>query len=172
MSLSELEQVLPVPKHPVQVPSAEDIRSAEEALGLRLPQDYKDYIRTYGSGKIDDFLWILLPGSPNPYGDLITVWKEQKPIFEHMQKGEAPLSYDLHPATPGLLPIGQTDNGDTLFYVCEGPAETWRMAVLVSRDDDVEVFDLGLTSFLAAALRHELDVLPEDLRGEFLPISD
>jgi hypothetical protein len=171
MSITELRILLPTPSAPEQVPTEDDWHNAEQTLGTELPLDYKEFLDAYGSGKIDDFLWVLMPADPNPYGNLITYWREQKAVFEVMQKGCAPLPFDLHPASPGLLPLGQTDNGDTMFYLCIGMPNDWRIAWLPSRGD-LQVFELGLTAFLAAAMRHELDVLPNDLAAHFLPIAD
>lgn len=172
MSTTELRTLLTPPLVPEHVPTEDGWNYAEQTLGTELPLDYKEFLEVYGSGKIDDFLWVLNPASPNPYGNLITCWRDQQGVFEHMQNGSAPLRYELHPASPGLLPLGQTDNGDTMFYLCNGKPSDWKIAWLPSRDEDVQVFDMGLTEFLVAAMRHELDVLPNDLAADFLPIAE
>lgn len=33
----------------------------ETKLGTSLPEDYKNFIKTYGTGGIDNFIWILTP---------------------------------------------------------------------------------------------------------------
>lgn len=37
----------------------------EARLGMVLPDDYKDFLREYGSGRVGQFLWIFNPFSKN-----------------------------------------------------------------------------------------------------------
>lgn len=34
-------------------------------MNIKFPDDYKEFISTYGTGSIDNFLWILNPFSKN-----------------------------------------------------------------------------------------------------------
>jgi hypothetical protein len=169
MSTLELQRLMPVPARTAFVPAESDWQDAERALGVTLPSDYKDFLHVYGSGRLDDFMEIFNPASPHEHNNLIECWKKQREVFAYMQKGNAPLRIDLHPAKPGLLPIGQTDNGDTIFYVVDGEPAAWAIAVLESRGRDVKVFEMPLTAFLVAGLRHEIGALPDDLAGAFAP---
>lgn len=162
MTTDELRLLLPPPTAPASVPAPSDWQRAETSLGTRLPADYKDFLATYGSGRIDDFLEIANPASRTEHNELIHFWRDQQPVFDYMARGGSALRYDLHPAVPGLLPLGITDNGDTIFYVTSGDADEWKIGVLESRGNDVVVFDGGLTSFLCAALRHEVDAFPRN----------
>lgn len=159
MSLDELRQHLPPPSRPTYVPDATDWRAAEDALGTALPTDYKEFLRAYGSGRVNDFLAIASPGFPHRWGNLLAALEDQREVFAMTRH---PVRYGLHPDRPGLLPIGGTDNGDTIFYLVDGEPDHWKIAVLPSRGRDVVVFDRGLTSFLAATMSRELDVFPED----------
>ncbi|MBA3465168.1 MAG: SMI1/KNR4 family protein [Deltaproteobacteria bacterium] len=167
MSVEELQRMMPAPREPVFVPCERDWKDAEAALGTRLPSDYKAFLGAYGSGRVSQFLEIFNPASPHEYNNLVACWKKQVPIFEYIQSHGTQVSLNLHPAKPGLLPIGQTDNGDMIFFVTGGPPDDWRVAVLISRAQDVEIFDLRLTEFLTSGLRHEIDALPDDLERVF-----
>jgi hypothetical protein len=169
MTTLELQRLMPAPARAALVPTDRDWQEAERALGITLPSDYRDFLCAYGSGRVDDFLEIFNPASPHEYNNLVECWKQQREVFEYMQKGGMPLSFDLFPATPGLLPIGQTDNGDTIFYVVRGEPAAWAIAVLESRGRDVKVFEMSLTSFLVAGLKHQVDALPDGLAAVFVP---
>ncbi len=171
MSIRDLQQLLAPPTAPVDVPTDRQWSDTEAALGVALPSDYRDYLNTYGSGRIGDFLDIFNPASPRSWDGLLARLDQQRPVFESMQGGRHPLSYGLHPARPGLLPLGQTDNGDMLFYLINGEAEGWKVAFFESRGADVVVFDAGLTAFLVAGLRHEMDVFPDSVSTTFTPVK-
>jgi hypothetical protein len=144
------------------VPSEEDWQRAEAALGIRLPSDYKHYLSTYGSGRVDGFLDIFNPAATEQWENLLARLAEQRDVFADMQRGSHPIRYDLFPASPGLLPIGQTDNGDMVFYLADGDAETWTIALLPARGRDVQVYPGSLSAFLVAAIRHQVEGFPAE----------
>lgn len=170
MSLNSLRWLMPVPAQPIHVPTAADWSSAEQVLGTRLPAEYKSFLSLYGSGRIDGFFGIFSPASPNAWENLLEQLERQRGPFETMQRGRYPVSLDLYPATPGLLPLAQTDNGDLVFYVVAGDPDRWTIAVLPSRAPDLVRFELGLVAFLLQA--RLLDVFPTGIleaRAKFEP---
>lgn len=162
MSLAELRKLLPPPADPVDVPDVDAWRHTEEKLGTSLPSDYKQFLASYGTGRVDDFLDVFLPSSPESWNNLLDCLEAQRDTFDEIQRGGHPLSYGLLPAKPGLLPVGQTDNGDTIFYIVDGKPDAWKIAILSLRGRDVEVFDGGLVEFLIAAIRHQVAAFPKD----------
>ncbi|MGC6686844.1 SMI1/KNR4 family protein, partial [Escherichia coli] len=58
-------------------------------------------------------------------------------------------TFVLYPKQNGLLPIGVTDNGDTLFWVVSSEnSELWTIAIIPSRAAEVEFIAENLTGFL------------------------
>jgi hypothetical protein len=53
--LRALAQHLPPPPAPLEVPTKAAWAAAERALAP-LPEDYKEFVETYGTGSIDGFL--------------------------------------------------------------------------------------------------------------------
>lgn len=166
MSIRTLTSLIPPPARPRNVPTDDDWARAEARLGVRLPADYKDFLSTYGEGRVGDFLGIFVPESRNQWHDLRTALEQERQVFVARR---FPLRFDLFPAKPGLLPVGQTDNGDMLFYVVEGPADSWKLAFYESRGEDVEVFDGGLTEFLCEATCGRITGFAVGMQRAFTP---
>jgi len=61
MSIEELRTVLPPPATPHATGTPEEWAAIEARIGFTLPTDYKDYIATYGYGRIGGFLVPLNP---------------------------------------------------------------------------------------------------------------
>ena len=61
MTLASLTTILPPPAQPVETGSRDEWQAVEEDLGCVLPADYKEFIATYGTGDIDDFLQVTTP---------------------------------------------------------------------------------------------------------------
>src|SRR5688500_7171138 len=91
MSINELKQVIPHPLNPVE--ASRNWVEVEEKLGLKLPQDYKDFINLDGTGIIGNGILIYNPFSLNQYFN---------PIFQasrtlsalHNMKDNDPEIYD------------------------------------------------------------------------------
>ncbi|MYQ49208.1 hypothetical protein GTW40_30025 [Streptomyces sp. SID4985] len=52
--------------------------AAEGTLGVPLPADYKQLVRTYGGGLFGDLIWLLEPGCPEAMYDLVAQTTERK----------------------------------------------------------------------------------------------
>lgn len=167
MGLDDLIKRLPPPSNPTEVPTEGDWARAESALGIALPDEYKGFIGTYGSGRVDDFAAVLGPAARGRY-NLLEAWREYREVIGEMNDGPAPLSYGSHPATPGLLPIVVTDNGD-VWFLLTGDNGPWRVAVFKSRAMDVDVHEGGLIGFLQNAIKNDLGVLPANQPHVFRP---
>ncbi len=164
MTVDDLKSLLPPPQAPVAVPTPEQWQEAERELGVSLPTDYKAYLAAFGVGRIDDFLWIYSPAAKNQYANAMKAlsFEQQAAAYlkaRRMERGAGAPPYEVFPATPGLLPFGATDNGDMLYWVVargSDPSE-WPIAVRASREDELEIFNLSLTAFLAAVLRRQVE---------------
>jgi hypothetical protein len=151
--LAALRTFLAPPVRPTEAPSSRDLAQCEAILG-RLPEDYKDYLRTYGTGCVADFIWIMNPSASNPNLNLLTHGERRLAAYREIRGDEgAEFPYRLFPEPGGLLPFGLTDNGDTLFWRTLGSPEDWTVVVSEARVPQYEEFALCTTAFLVAILR-------------------
>lgn len=163
--LISIIRVMPPPVGKSAGVSSESWRAIQDSLGLELPKDYRDFIDAYGTGRIDDFIWVLSPFAKNQYLNLCS---QSKIILDaqkqfHSESG-VKSAFTYFPDTNGLFPWGGTDNGDVLFWHCVGDPSRWNVVVRDSRSSRWRSFDLNMTAFLYAVVTKELivDVFPDD----------
>jgi len=133
----------------------------EAALGTLLPQDYKDLVRLYGSGRLMGFFGICVPVSRSPNLRLLSSFQAVTNMFRLMDE----LTYPLWPAAGGLLPFGSSDNGDEFFWLSEGAPADWRVVIWDRGMDVFETLDCDLTDFIAGVATGENipRAFPEDM---------
>lgn len=136
----------------------------EHELEARLPHDYKTFIDSYGTGKINSFILIFNPFSTNQYVNLKDQAHRQLDALRTLIKGGESCPYPLFPEPGGLLPVGITDNGDVIHWLTKGSSDAWSVVVNDSRSPEYEEFDCDLTSFLAS-------ILTRDIRSKIFPES-
>lgn len=146
----------------------------ESAFENSFPNDYKELIWTYGSGKFFDFLGFYNPFDPNKY---VNFPNASKMVLESLgslkRKFPDELPFALYPDPGGLLPIGQTDNGDYIHWHTRGQPDEWGVVVTESRGPNYDVIENGLAEFLCALATHELELtafpLMDDAPANFAP---
>jgi hypothetical protein len=172
MSVAALKEVTAPPVEPAETGRREDWRQVESTLGTALPSDYKEYIDTYGTGKLADFLLPLNPFSKNPHLNLIQQVPRRLGALRELkqQGGDRACPYPLFPESGGLLPWGITDNGDVLYWRTEGRPDHWGTVVNESRGPEFEQFDEPMTDFVAGVLSKRIvcRIFPEDFPGPAL----
>lgn len=115
--LAELKSLLPPP---VDGPagSRASWAEAEESLGVRFPDGYKDVLDTYGMGAIDGELSLFDPRQIDFYWtrieDGLTAIRQ-----DHDEHGEYPLPGFPAPGRSSLLTVGGNGNGDDLHLTVE-----------------------------------------------------
>lgn len=150
----------------------------DSKLNLRLPSDYIQWAEVYPGLYVDGFLRILHP--LNFFG---TYTREQiseelsgireidpqicQEVFDPRGNiiGEELPIYSCFPQEGGVLPWGNTDNGDMLLWLTEGHPDSWKVVVV---DGDVfswQEFDCGFSDFLVGLFtnRFSQKILPDDL---------
>lgn len=146
---------LPQPLNPVEIPTPEEIKTVERQVE-NLPVDYKLFIKHFGSGTINNFIWILNPASSDLHLNLI---RGGEPILsalrELRQAGES-CPYLIYLEVEGLFPFGKSDNGDTLFWLRVSEPNRWTVVVNAARDPEYQKFDCGMSEFVAGTLTHRL----------------
>jgi hypothetical protein len=176
MELKSLMAVLPPPEKPREV--SDDWEAVEKELGTPLPEDYKEFIRVYGSGSIDKFLVVFNPFSANEFVNLLDGGLSHLGAFATIA-AQFPQYFPqpIFPSPGGILTFARTDNGDALYWVTSGPPEQWTVTVFESRGDEHFDFDGSMTEFLVALLTRSIQcsVFPEDFPSEevaFRPLGE
>jgi hypothetical protein len=166
--LDRLRRLLPPPDHPVEPARPDGWAAVERALGTGLPGDFKAFTERYGSGTVDDFLYLFNPFASGQDGNLV-VEKDRVLAAYRQTRARFPdrLPLPPFPEPGGVLPLGRTDNGDELYWVTDGDPDHWPVALLESRAALQEVHQVPVTGFLAALAANQLvsRILPEDVLG-------
>ncbi|MFF5894456.1 SMI1/KNR4 family protein [Streptomyces argenteolus] len=122
-----------------------DWAEAERVLGIRLPDDYKRLVTTYGRGDFWGALCLCTPfGEANPVPLTADLLDDYGPLREDAPEN---YPYPLFPEPGGLLAWAVTESAAHVCWLTEGPPESWPV-VIWSRDDDYERFDCGAGAFL------------------------
>lgn len=146
-----------------------DWAAVETRLGMSLPEDYKELASFYGPGRFADYLQIFHPHARSDYVDLTGPMPAaiRAQLHKDRTRGSYPVPYDPR----SLFLMGNTDNGEYLFWITEPPEapDSWRIAVNEARGPRWFTFDGTVTEFLTSVLSGEtvLPQFPEDFpRGE------
>jgi len=163
MTIEALIKAIPPPTAPFEAYIG-PWQPFETALGTPLPQDYKDFVRLYGSGRWVEFFGISVPVSRSPNLRLVPHAHAVAGMFRAMEEPPYP-PYPLWPAAGGLLPFGGSDNGDEFFWLSQGAPADWRVVVWDRGMDEFETLDCDLTDFIAGIVTGEIapKQFPEDL---------
>lgn len=164
MTVNDLLTVFSPPQSPLELPSDADWARCSLRFG-KLPPDYRTFVDTFGTGVVDGFLWIFNPGSANPNLELEASVERELGVLEQIKK-QSPNAYrmSVFPQPGGYFPFGGSDNGDTLFWVTDGAAEDWTVAVMGPREREVFEYAGTMTGFLIDVLERRVvcDRFPED----------
>ena len=162
-SLQRLIRLAPPPSNPVASGNIEQWPQIESEIGSKLPQDFKDYIKTYGAGQWFDFFGIVDPFYEWKHPEAKESWCDWMTkrignldkIEEKYKNYHAP--FRPHPAPNGLLAFGYDDNGGTLCWQTEGESDSWPIVCLDGKlSEEYDTFKMTLTAFLAGLVREEI----------------
>ena len=176
--LDRLLQLLPPPAHPVEPARPDGWAAVERALGTGLPGDFKAFTERYGSGTVDDFLYLFNPFAAGQDGNLLA---EKDRVLEGYRQTRARFPERLplppFPDPGGVLPLGRTDNGDELYWVTQGDPDGWPVALLEARTALQELHAMPVTGLLAALAANQLPsrILPKAVLSrpshQFIPLG-
>jgi hypothetical protein len=152
MSIVQLLTLLPPPAHPRDTGSSQQWLAVEAQLHSALPADYKAYIDTYGTGVIG---YLVRPHSPFATAPLFDLFAQIEAISHTRRSYAATFGtdwcpYPLYPEPEGLLPWGNTLDGDTLFWQRRGSADSWPTIIAEVKSKTFETFTGSMTEFLYA----------------------
>lgn len=177
MGINSLKTILQPPLDPQEVATSNDWDAIEKQLSTPLPEDYKAFVRAYGTGTIDRFIVVFNPFSSNSFVNLVERSRHQlQALAESI--GAFPQYYVdvVYPSPGGLLPFAATDNGEIFYWQTTGSPEQWTVRVFESRGPKCCDFNGPMTDFLHALLTRsiECDVLPRGFpshRPAFEPLK-
>jgi hypothetical protein len=176
--LERLQELLPPPAEPVELGRPDGWAEVEAALGTELPGDFKAFTERYGSGTVDDFLYLFNPFAAGQDGNLLA---EKDRVLEGYRQTRARFPERLplppFPDPGGVLPLGRTDNGDELYWVTQGDPDGWPVALLEARTALQELHAMPVTGLLAALAANQLPsrILPKAVLSrpshQFIPLG-
>jgi hypothetical protein len=76
MMIESLVSLMPPPQIAAETPDG-SLANVEATIGTRVPDDYKDFICVYGSGRINNIMGIFNPFSERSNINLITQVEQQ-----------------------------------------------------------------------------------------------
>lgn len=158
----KLLKLMQPPDKPAETRQSDDWSTIEGELGTELPTDYKWFVETYGTGKIANFVMIWNPFTTNEHHNLV---RRSKKRLEYLRKARETvpqdllpkiLPYPLFPEQDGLLPFGETIDGDTFYWQTKGQPDEWHIVINQTRSPDYEKHPMNLTTFLYLLIRGTL----------------
>jgi hypothetical protein len=156
MAIDELLRMIPPPASPVDNGSRERLAEVTSQLGLQLPDDLIQLGEHYGSGRFWDIGRLPIEIF-NPFGSAylkeVTLLCD---ILDEYKSGEIEVPYDIHPETPGLLPLGVDDQRGTLLWLTSGDANSWPL-VFDPGNGNYQEFKMSLGDFLAKLFRRQVE---------------
>jgi hypothetical protein len=169
-----LVQMVPPPVIPFEPGVTADFTRVEEELRLKLPDDYKRLILTYGSGQWQQFWFLLNPFTANEYLNLLTQSQNCRPkkwsILDAERetcKAEAEAyPHPIYPEAGGILPWAITDNAGRFFWLTSGLPKDWPTIYYPDRSPDFEVYRMPCAELVYGAVSGDLPVFGEEFGAE------
>lgn len=169
-ALQFLHQIAAPPKVPVEAQG--DWKQVEATLGLTLPDDYKQLISLYGSGRFSDFLYTFNPFAEHKELNLVNSSQEILAGARSLTKNyPEEFPFPLFPELDGLFPCGCTDYGNYLYWYTKGKPQDWAIVVWESRGLLHEVYQMSVVEFLGKWLARELNSTVFPKMNEYFPVA-
>ena len=168
MIIDALFDVLPRPELARETGDDQGWLQVFRRVGTRLPEDYVQFIKAYGTGIINGYNCVFNPFARNENLNLV----EQIPYilssFREL-RSERPQEFSvaLYFEPGGLLPWGSTIDGHFFFWETNEQIDHWPVVVVRRHDDKLERHNLPMSRFLAEVLAGRLKstVFPDDYPG-------
>ena len=162
--LKKLKSILRVPQTVYSTGDSFSWARTEKEHGISFPAEYKEFISTYGTGSIDDFIWILTPFENESSINIFSRAEIMRDSYNYLKKSSPDdFKYSIYPDEKGLLVWGYTDNGDELYFNLE--SESVIIMPSRCRDSDVLEYKMGMIEFFCKLFTNEIEccVFPDDL---------
>ncbi|MFI9772712.1 hypothetical protein ACIHJG_38610 [Streptomyces sp. NPDC052415] len=154
--VNELSQIMPPP---AEGGTIVDWDHVERNYELPFPADFKDFIRRYGAGLIDDYLSVKAPDPGNRFIDLI----QSSFDFAGTLRGvrdtlPVELSHPLESRVGGIILWAANEDGDLCFWISDGHnPDRWRVGVYSRNFNDWNEYPFGFSEFLVGVLKGEIE---------------
>ncbi|KUL34919.1 hypothetical protein ADL22_29295 [Streptomyces sp. NRRL F-4489] len=137
-----------------------DWTAAEATLGVSFPQDYRDFVATYGAGTISDALFVFssLPTEPKSR----TIGRLPKAALQapEMHQWQSP-GAGAHHHLSDMFVWGETDGADALCWLTVGDSpEEWPLAVWSRHGGGWQLYRCGMVDFLLKIFRADFAECP------------
>ena len=139
-------------------------RAAEAQLGVRLPQDYREFIFTYGSGLFAGNYVIYNPFSSSKHIRLLDRVKQVSEINRYWKQkyGDKEMPYAVYPEKDAILPWGRDYNGNDYYWLTAGAPSKWKVVQNNVRGSGFVKHNCNMTGFLAGILEGRIQPLIGD----------
>ena len=136
-----------------------DWKTVENALGLQLPDDYKQFIKVYGCGVFHGRSSSLCIKS---YLGPVPAKRSAENMADYFRMLEVP--FDVYPAKPGLLYLGEHKDVDTLAWHTKGEPNEWSIVYVDVETGAHEIEGVGVVEFILSILVQANPLQPEIIR--------
>jgi len=121
------------------------------------PKDFENYVKEDKPLYICEFVRIFSLLDNNHQENFFTQKDNILEDLQYLKNEDGAYKFTLYPKKNGLLPFGVNDNGDYLFWqVCSNKSDEWKVAILPSRSNQVELLDENFLSFIQKLKNNEL----------------
>jgi hypothetical protein len=152
VTIATLTALIPPPADPIDATG--DWDAAERDLGTAFPADFKDLIKTYGTGMFGG-LWLANP--LRPWGR--EAIRERIAGFRELREA-CEFALPLFPEQPGFLPWGSDSNGHLYCWWADGSPDSWPVAQVAHGEEETpHRAPVGITEFLASHLHNRYPVM-------------
>jgi hypothetical protein len=160
MALHKLRSIVAPPLEPREVGDLDGWKEIEKQLGTALPDEYRDFIFTYGTGQFAHFYGIFNPFAANEYAAFLpSVKRICDAERETKRNWPEVVPYPIYPEPGGLLPWGCDDNGNYYFWVTSADANTWQVVSDEVRGEGFREYGRNMTEFLTDVLLGKIEPL-------------
>jgi hypothetical protein len=169
MNTQEIVKLMAPPAHPVAVPTQETWQELA-SVGYAIPENYRQFLSFFGIGAIDNWLWLMGPGTDNKNLDLVVQTERQKDTFKQaVELGYLKGINEESLMDKSLIVFGVSDNGDVCFYCVDSAY------VIAPRMQSAERFKGSIVDFIGSVISRGISVksfpddFPEDKPSYFTP---
>lgn len=83
---NEIAKLYPPPEKPSRTFTPEDVSALENALGIEFPSDYIDFLKLYGHGSFENYVYINYPFGENAPENFIAETERRRENYRMLEK--------------------------------------------------------------------------------------